>query len=342
MQRRTLGRTSIAVSRIGLGCVTFGREIDERGSFAVLDCALESGITLLDTAEAYGGGQSLEARRPRSGCADVREATQERHSSELILGRWLAARRCRERVVLQTKVTPPLNRVRMLQSLDDSLRRLQTDYVDVFLLHAFDTGTPLADTLAALAEVIRSGKARVVGCSNFTGEQMIHAIGTAHAHGLGRLDILQVNYNLAVRDPERSLFDLCREHGVAIETYSPLAAGFLTGKYNSLTRRVVRGSRFDVVPGHADIYFHDENFRLVDRLMSLAAAVGIPATQLALAWVLQRPDVDAVLFGARHPGHIQNALDASRVRFNPAWNTYLVEGDCNDRRPPLTDCMPAV
>lgn len=335
MQRRTLGRTSIEVSRIGLGCVTFGREIDQATSFEVLDRALEAGITLLDTAEAYGGGQSLEARRSRSGCDDVREASRERHSSELILGRWLASRRCREHVVLQTKVTPPLDRTRILRSLHDSLRRLQTDYVDVFLLHAFDTGTPLPETLTVLAEVVRSGKARVVGCSNFTSDQLTRAIGTAEAHGVGRLDVLQANYNLAVRDSEGSLFELCREHGVAIETYSPLAAGFLTGKYNSVTREVARGSRFDIVPGHADIYFHEEKFRLAAQLGSLAAAVGIPATQLALAWVLQRLDIAAVLVGARHAAHIQNALDALPVRFDPSWNAYLAEVDHDDSRPPV-------
>jgi aryl-alcohol dehydrogenase (NADP+) len=317
MQRRALGRTSIEVSRIGLGCVTFGREIDEAASFAVLDIALEAGINLLDTAEAYGGGQSFEGRRAKSGSDDVREATTERHSSELILGRWLADRGCRGQVVIQTKVTPPLGRQRIIESAEASLRRLQTDFIDVFMLHAFDARTPIDETFDALSQLVRAGKARTVGCSNFSAEQLAGMPARAMA-------VTQFNYNLAVREAEASLFDLCRARGIGVETYSPLAAGFLTGKYNTRVRDLPRGSRFDLAPAHADVYFHDENFRVVDRLAALAARSGIPAARLAMAWVLQRPEIDCVLFGARHGDHVQNAVEALGIRFDPAWNRMLI------------------
>jgi len=318
VQRRTLGNTAVEVSRLGLGCVTFGREIDQAASFAVLDRALGAGINLLDTAEAYGGGQSLEGRKARLGTEDVREASTERHSSELILGRWLKERGCRERVVLQTKVTPPLRRERIIESAEASLRRLQTDYVDIFMLHAFDPRTPWAEAQEALDHLVRSGKARTVGCSNFTAEQLASVPA-------GAMAVTQFNYNLAVRDAEASLFDVCRERGIGVETYSPLGAGFLTGKYNTLQRELPSGSRFDLVPGHADVYFHDAKFRVVDRLATLAAHVGIPAARLAMAWVLQRADIDCVLIGARHAEHIENALEATRTKFSPAWNEHLSE-----------------
>ena len=161
MDRRMLGQTKLMTSRLGLGCVTFGREIDEPESFEVLDHAVESGINLLDTSEAYGGGQSQCARRTMTGVDDLREKTDEFHSSELILGRWFALRRCRERVILQTKVLPPLSRQRVLDSIDASLVRLKTDYIDVFMFHAFDPNTPPRECLAAMETAMRGENSRL-------------------------------------------------------------------------------------------------------------------------------------------------------------------------------------
>ena len=168
MTRRTLGKTTLTASRIGLGCATFGREIGQAESFTVLDHAIASGINVLDTAEAYGGGQSRQARRNLTGVDDPLEATDELHSSELILGRWLVARGGRERVIVQTKVLPPLSKQRVLASIDASLARLRTDFIDLFLFHAPDPQTPMQESLEAIQSAMRAGKIRSFGACNFS------------------------------------------------------------------------------------------------------------------------------------------------------------------------------
>jgi aryl-alcohol dehydrogenase-like predicted oxidoreductase len=323
LQRRRLGRTSIEVGPLSLGCVTFGREIDEPASFAILDAALDAGIELLDTAEAYGGGQSREGRRRALGIEDVREVTGEFHSSELILGRWLADRGCRDRVVVQTKVLPPLDGPRVLEAIDASLRRLRTDSIDLFLFHAPDPRTPIGESLEAVGGAIRAGKVRFAGCSNFDAEQLRAALDLADASGLPRLDVAQFNYNLAVREAEQSLLPLCRARRVGVQTYSPLGAGFLTGKYAPSTGELPAGSRFDVVPGHRDVYFHPEKFAAAQRLRELSMRTGIPVPQAAVAWVLSNEDVDTVLIGARTVDHIASAVGALDIPFDPAWEPLL-------------------
>jgi aryl-alcohol dehydrogenase-like predicted oxidoreductase len=305
--------------------VTFGREIDEATSIEILDHATDCGINLLDTAEAYGGGQAREGRRRTQGVSDVREVTGDFHSSELIVGRWLAARPGRRnRVVVQTKVTPPLTRRRLLESLDASLGRLRTDVIDVFLIHAFDPTTPLVETLEALGEAVRKGKIRFAGCSNLSAEQLNQALDLAEAEGLPRLGVTQFNYNLAVRDAESTLLPLCQRRGVGVETYSPLGAGFLTGKYDPGTRALPPGSRFHVVPGHADVYFHPEKFRVAQRLGDLSERSGVPVPELAVGWVLNNPAVDTVLVGARTVGHVASAIRATGLTFKQEWAEDLL------------------
>lgn len=280
-------------------------------------------MNLLDTSEAYGGGQSREGRR-RQGVDDVREVSEEFHSSELILGRWLSERRCRDDVLVQTKILPPLDRQRVLDSIDASLRRLQTDYLDLLLFHAPDANTPIEESLDALGIAIRAGKVRVGGCSNFSAAQLAAALDAADAHALPRTNVTQFNYNLAIRDAEHALLPLCRERRVGVQTYSPLGAGFLTGKYDPAARNPPAGSRFDVVPGHRDIYFHDEKFRMVQRLRDLSTRTKIPVAQLAVAWVLKNPAVDTVLIGARTPQHVASAIAALEVSFEPGWERALL------------------
>lgn len=325
MEQRVLEKKSFVLPRLSLGCVTFGREIDEQTSFGVLDHATSAGLTLLDTAEAYGGGQSLAARRRKDPSGEIREASDELYSSELILGRWLAGKPGRrDCVVVQSKVTPPLTRERILASLDASLCRLRTDVLDGFLLHAFDPYTPLEESLGALSDAIRVGKVRHVGCSNFTAPQLMEALKAAEQSGVARLKFTQFNYNLACRDAESELFPLCCSERLIVQTYSPLGAGFLTGKYQAGTKRVPAGSRFDLVPGHADIYFQAEKLATAERLAALAARTGIPPAQLAVAWVLSNPDVDTVLIGARTPAHIDNALAAFEMTFKTEWMDEFV------------------
>jgi 1-deoxyxylulose-5-phosphate synthase len=289
MEYRTLGRTGLRVSSIGLGCVTFGREIDAAASFVVLDRALELGVTLLDTAEAYAGGRSEE-----------------------IVGEWLAERGTRNRIVLTTKVRPPLDGHRVLESAEASLRRLRTDTVDLFLLHSWDASTPLDETLEALDTLVRQGKARAVGCSNVAAWQLGKALWRQDVRGWSRMEVVQENYNLVVRDIERELTPLCADQEVGVITYSPLGGGFLTGKY---ARRdaAPAGTRFDVVPGMQPIYLHEAGFRILAGLEGKAAALGITAPLLALAWAMSHPDITSVLIGARTAAQVDQALAADAL-----------------------------
>jgi aryl-alcohol dehydrogenase-like predicted oxidoreductase len=289
MEYRTLGRSDLRVSAIGLGGATFGREIDEPTAFAVLDRALERGITLFDTAEAYSAGRSEE-----------------------ILGRWIASRRVREQIVLTTKVTLPLGRARVLASAEASLRRLQADAIDLFLLHSWDPSTPLEETLGALETLVQSGRVRYVGCSNVTAGQLGAALAQQNARGWQRMAAVQPVYNLAMRGIEGELLPLCAEQQVGVITYSPLGAGFLTGKYRQ-GGPVPSGTRFEIVPGHQDIYFNDGAFAAMEQLRASSAAQGLPMAQVGLAWVLRQPGITATLIGARSSAQVDQAFDAAAL-----------------------------
>lgn len=289
MEYRLLGSTDLRVSRIGMGCVTFGREIDRDASFAVLDRALESGVTLFDTAEAYAAGRSEE-----------------------VLGEWAASRGVRDRIVLATKVNKPLSRARIRSCAADSLRRLRTDRIDLYQLHAWDAGADLDEVLDALAELVREGTARHVGCSNFAAWQLARALWRQDVRGLPPMASIQPIYNLVHRGIERELLPLCADRRVGVLTYSPAGAGFLTGKY----RRggpVPPGTRFDIIPGHQPIYFSDRGFRVLECLESAARSAGVPMATLALAWALRQPGPTAVLVGARSTAHVDQALAAAEL-----------------------------
>jgi aryl-alcohol dehydrogenase-like predicted oxidoreductase len=319
MEKRTLGRSGISCGRIGLGCATFGREIDEDEAFRIMDYAVERGITLFDTAETYGGGQAREYRRSYLGIDDQREVSGEMHSSEKIVGHWLRSRNARGQVVLVTKVTTNFTREHVRQALESSLDRLQTGYVDLYLYHSFDTATPIDESAAAADQCVRQGLARAVGCSNHTAEQLAAALEASRRQGLARFEAIESNYNLAAPDIESDILPLARREGLGVITYSPLAAGFLTGKYTPDRSSFPKGTRFDVIPGHADVYFSDRNFRVVELVRALAMRTGVPAPRLAFAWVLRNPAVDVVLAGARTTAHLDNALAALKTGFDPAW-----------------------
>jgi 1-deoxyxylulose-5-phosphate synthase len=289
MEYRRLGQSDLVVSSIGLGCVTFGREIDAAAACAVMDRALESGITLFDTAEAYSGGRSEE-----------------------VLGEWMAERGIRDQIVLATKVRPPLGKSRVLESAEVSLRRLGTDVIDLFLLHSWDPSAPLEDTLEGLDLLVRQGKARAVGCSNFTAWQLCKALWRQDVRRWARMEAVQPNYNLVVRDIEAELLPLCADQQVGVITYSPLGGGFLTGKY-SRRGEVPAGARFDVVPGMQPIYLHDAGFRVLTGLEATARRLGLAAPLLALAWAIKSPGITSVLIGARTPMQVDQALAADAV-----------------------------
>jgi 1-deoxyxylulose-5-phosphate synthase len=316
---RPIGRTGIKVSRIGLGCTTFGREIDDEMSFAIMDHAFELGIRLFDTAEAYGGGQSREYRRQVYGVDDQREIGGEMHSSEKIIGRWLRSRGVRDDVVLLTKKLRNFERTAVRESVAASLERLQTDRIDIYMYHQYDASTPPEEAVAAMDEVLRSGCARIAGCSNYNALQLRQALDISRKNGLQRFEAIENNYNLAVPGIADEMLPLCRQEEIGVVSYSPLGAGFLTGKYTPDRTNLPAGSRFHVVPGHTDIYFSERNFRVLANLHEFAARVHVPAHRLAMAWVFQNPDVTNVLVGARKKEHLDNAVAALAMELPPTW-----------------------
>lgn len=254
-----------AKPKIGLGCVTFGREIDEVASFALLDHALECGVRHFDTAAAYGGG-----------------------ASEAILGRWLASRRP-VGITIATKILPPYDRI----DITPSLKRLGVEQIDLLYLHQWHETALLLDAAADALPVSRWG------VSNFTLEQL-RASGP-------RFRVIQNNHNLAVSDVAEDLKAYCERAGISIVTYSPLGAGFLTGKHQN---GVEAGSRFQIIPGHQNVYFHELAFQRLARLRAVAEHTGHSQAHLALAWALHQPGIETVLIGGRSPAHLDQAISA--------------------------------
>lgn len=295
--------------RLSLGGVPFGREIDETASRDLLDYALERGLKLIDTAEAYGGGNSRQARRNAYQIDDAREVSDEMHSSEKIIGRWLESRGCRDRMKICTKFNSGGRREQVKRSLAGSLERLKTDYVDIYMLHCAFADVPIRETLEALTEEVQAGRIRAIGCSNFSYAQFIEAQETADQHGLQRMDAVQPSFSLVESSIRDDLLPYCRKNDIATLTYSPLAAGFLTGKY-SPRGEIPKGTRFDISPAHTKVFFSERNFRILENLKALSAESGESMARLAMGWVLQQPGVSSILVGARTRAHIDNALDA--------------------------------
>lgn len=289
MEIRQLGNSELHVSSIGLGSVTFGREIDAEESFSVIDYAMDRSINLIDTAEVYSAG-----------------------GSEKVLGQWLSRSSNRQKVVLGTKIVPPLGRERILQVAEDSLRRLQTDVIDLYQLHAFDADTPLEETMDALNTLVQQGKVRYLGCSNFDAWQICKALWIADVNDLAPMVSVQPNYSLAIRDIEAELLPFCADQNIGVTSYSPLGAGFLTGKYTK-TWTAPKGTRFDVMPDHWDIYENDTSMRRMEGLRDIAAETGISMIQLALAWAIGQPGITSVLIGCRTTSHIDQAFQAEEM-----------------------------
>jgi len=311
-----LPMSGVEISRIGLGCATFGRETDEYDSFRILDYAFEHGIRLLDTAEAYGGGQARLNREKSLGIQDIRETTGEMHSSEKIIGRWLRSTGLRSQVVIQTKILNDFSQAHVAAALEQSLERLQSDYVDIYLLHHYDKKTSLETTVEAMDAAVRSRKTLSVGCSNFDASQLKSALELARERKLARFEVIQPIYNLVDRQIEAELLGLSTREQVATVVYSPLAAGFLTGKYRA-EAGVPKGTRFDVIPSYSNSYFNESNFKLLEHLRALAERTGLSMARLAMSWVFSNPAVQCVLIGARTVEQIDNAI-ASHDGLPPA------------------------
>ncbi|MBN18887.1 MAG: hypothetical protein CL758_05365 [Chloroflexi bacterium] len=318
MERKKVGKSDVEISAIGLGTTTFGREIDEDTAFKIMDYALDNGITFFDTAEAYGGGNAFENRKSSYGTTDIREKSMEMSSSELIIGRWMKQRGTRNEVEICTKISGGRGKAEEIRSsIDASLQRLGTDYIDIYKIHAPDVNTPISETLSELTNQVALGKTRTIGGSNYNQKQISEMLESAKANRFKRFEIMQPNYSLAVPDAEIEVFPICTEEEIAITPYSPLGAGFLTGKYIRGDRESIpKGTRMDVAPGHIDIYFNDRSFNIVDKLKLKSDELGIPITQLAMAWVMSNKSVTSALAGAKSPAHLENAINAYNMKLD--------------------------
>jgi 1-deoxyxylulose-5-phosphate synthase len=318
MRHVRLGRTGLPVSRLCLGTMTFGLQCDEPASRAILDRAAEGGITFLDTADVY----------PLGGTPETVGRTEE------ILGRWLRGRR--HEFIVATKCSGAtgarswdrgLSRKHVLDAIDASLKRLQTDYVDLYQAHHPDWETPIDETLRAFDDVVRAGKARYVGCSNYPAWQTARALGRSDVLGLARWDTVQPRYNLLFRQIERELLPLCEAEGLAVIPYNPLAGGFLSGKHRRDTGPTA-GTRFTLgtaAKRYQERYWREREFETVEAVRALAAEAGMSMVQLALAWVLAHPAITSPIVGASRPGQLDDAVAAVGKTLDPGLKRRLDE-----------------
>ena len=214
----------------------------------------------VDTAEAYGGGNARVYRRDKLDADDVREVSGEMHSSELTLGRWIRARGCRDDVVVCTKVNGGNAPENIARAVRDCSERLGINRIDIFMLHVPDDKVPIDESLDALNAEVSAGRVGIIGCSNFSGGQLREALEASRRHNLARFEVIENHYNLAHREAETDVFPACAERDVSFIAFSPLGAGFLTGKYTRDRQQLPPGTRFDVIPGHCDVYFSDDHF----------------------------------------------------------------------------------
>ena len=272
-------------AEIGLGCVTFGREIGQRESFALLDSAREHGVVMLDTAAGYSGG-----------------------ASEKILGEWLISRSPSDDTIeVATKILPPFEPQSIAERVEESRDRLGVSKIDLLYLHSWDSSAEQFDVMEALDGLVCSGVVSQLGVSNVKMETLRRVREMQEQHSLAPFSVVQNNFNYAVRDLDEKERQQCSELGIRVVTYSPLGAGFLTGKHRD---GVEKGSRFDVIPGHQDVYFHEQSWKRLDRLEEVAKAHGHSQAHLALAWVFHQPNIDCVLIGGRKIEHLNQAVKA--------------------------------
>jgi len=308
MRHVGFGRTGMAVSRLCLGTMTFGYQCDREQSFAILDAAAAHGISFIDTADAYPAGGELA----------------DRGRTEEIIGDWMQERNARDDVILATKCMAPMgekpwhrgtSRKHILDAVDASLRRLQTDCIDLYQLHFPDARTPIDESLRALDDLVRMGKVRYIGCSNFAGWELARANGVAAASGWQRFDSVQPRYNMLFRTYERDLFPLCELDDIAVIPYNPLAGGMLTGKHSQAVGPQ-EGTRFTLgtsAERYQQRYWNEHQFATVDAMRPIAAELGIGMVELTLAWVLANPAITAPIVGASRPEQLDAAVASLAV-----------------------------
>ena len=295
MNKRKLGNSDLEVSLVGIGCNNFGQRIDDATARKVVDAALEHGITLFDTADIYGG----------------------RGGSETTLGKILGARR--KDIVLASKFGMPMDdagtmkgasRAYIMSSVEGSLRRLKTDWIDLYQVHQPDALTPIEETLRALDDLVRSGKVRYIGCSNYAAWQVVEAAWTARQAGTASFISCQDEYSLLARGIEKELIPAMRSYGLGLLPYFPLASGLLTGKYRR-NAALPEGSRMELHKNFADRFLSERNWQQVERLGQFCARRGRSMLELAFSWLAAQPTVASVIAGATRPEQIaQNAAAA--------------------------------
>lgn len=299
MRYRTLGRTGMKVSEICLGTMTFGDQVSEPDSITIIRAAMEKGVNFIDTADMYVSGRSEE-----------------------IVGK--AIRDRRDQIVLATKVgnemgpSPTdvgLSRKHIVHGLEQSLRRLGTDYIDLYYVHRPDYNTPVEVTLRALDDLVHQGKVRYVACSNYRAFQLCKALWSSDVHNLVRFDAIQPPYNLLTRDIEYELLPLCVEEGIGVCTYNPLAGGLLTGKHDP-SKPPAAGTRFSnerMGSMYFERYWNESNFAAVAKLAAVAADNGRDLAQMALAWVLNGQAITSIVMGATSLRHIEHNVGATEI-----------------------------
>lgn len=306
MDFRKLGRTGLRVSELCMGTMQFGWTADEELSYQILDASYAAGINFFDTADIY----SRWVPGNPGGVA------------ETIIGRWMRRSDIpRDRVVIATKVRgrmgegpndEGLSRSHILNAVEGSLRRLGTDYIDLYQTHWYDENTPIEETLSTLTDLVRQGKVRYIGCSNYPAWRLTEAVWMAQSKGLARFDSLQPHYNLVHRKEfEQELRDMCKEYGIGVIPYSPLAGGFLTGKYRA--EEQVDSARL----GGVRRYFNDRNFALLDILDEIGQSHGgFSISQVALAWMLSDPVISSSIIGPRTMEQLQDNLGAAGIKLD--------------------------
>ncbi len=300
MQYVNLGRTGLKVSRLCLGAMTYGDPkwrpwiLPEEAGRPILQRAIEHGINFFDTADMYSLG-----------------------ASEEVLGRALRDFSSRDKVVIATKAFFPtsddpndrgLSRKHLLSAIDRSLRRLGTDYVDLYQIHRWDPETPIEETLGALDDVVRAGKARYIGASSMPAWRFAKALYLSERHGRARFVSMQNHYNLVYREEEREMLPLCVEEGIGVIPWSPLARGFLAGNRRAADRGETARAKTDAIAHN--LYYAEADFAVADRNTEVAAARGVSPAQVALAWLLRQPAVTAPIVGASKIAHLDQAVAA--------------------------------
>lgn len=317
MQYKKLGNTGLTVSRLGIGTMTFGLQTEEATSHAILDRVLDAGVTFIDTADVYPIGGTLETVG----------------RTEEIIGRWLPGKR--DQVILASKAVGKMgpqswqqgaSRKHLISAVEHSLRRLNTDYLDLYQLHSDDAETPIDETLEALDTLVRSGKVRYIGVSNFLAYRLALALGRSDTRHLTKFVSVQPRYSLLFREIERELLPLSAEQNIGVVVYNPLAGGLLSGKHQFGTP--TEGTRFtlgSIAGRYQDRYWREREFATVEALKDLAAEYQTDLVTASIAWVLVNPTVTTALIGASRPQQLEQTLAASELQLDPTFKARLDE-----------------